>query len=136
MFPYVTAMTAGVLLVMQIALAFTVSGGRGQANTWIGAGGNRRLERAIRRHGNLAENGGIFIAGFLLLELSRSSPTLLASLSAAFVVVRLIHAAGLSRENTNNPLRLIGGVGTYLLGLMLGGTLIFVGAAAALGTAR
>ena len=133
MFPYITATTAGVLLILQIMLAFTVSGGRGSATTWVGAGGNARLERVIRRHANLAENGGIFVAAFLLLELSRFSSMLLASLCALFVVVRLFHAAGLSRENTNNPLRLIGGVGTYLIGLILGGTLVWVGARAAMG---
>ena len=70
----------------------------------------------------------------LLLELSRFNATLLLSLSAAFVVVRLLHAAGLSRENTNNAFRLMGGVGTYLVGLTLGGALAWVGAKAALGS--
>ena len=134
MFPSITTTTAGILLILQIVLAFTVSGGRGKYTTWVGAGGHQGLERAIRRHGNLAENSGIFVAGFLLLELSRFSAALLVSLCAAFVVVRLFHAAGLSRENTNNPFRLIGGVGTYLVGLTLGGTLVWIGAKAALGS--
>jgi len=134
MFPYVTTTTAGFILILQLLLAFTVSGGRGKVDTWVGAGGHAPLERAIRRHGNLAENAGIFVVGFLLLELSRFSATLLVSLCVAFVVVRLFHAVGLSRENTNNPLRLIGGVGTYLTGLTLGGTLVWVGARAAIGS--
>ena len=132
MFPNVTTTTAGVILILQILLAFTVSGGRGKVGTWVGAGGHGSLERAIRRHGNLAENGGIFVAGFLLLELSRFSSTLLVSLCAGFVAVRLFHVAGISRENTNNPFRIIGGVGTYLIGLTLGGTLVWVGSNAAI----
>jgi len=130
-FPYVTALTAGVLLILQMALAFTVSGARGQRDTWVGDGGQEALLRAMRRHGNLAENAGIFVAGFLLLELSKFSPALLIGLCAAFVLARVSHAVGLSRPNTNNAFRLIGGVGTYVAGFVLGGVLVWIGADAA-----
>jgi uncharacterized membrane protein YecN with MAPEG domain len=126
-FPYITAVTAGLLLLIQMALAFAVSGNRGKANTWVGDGGNSTLLRAPRRHANLAENAGFFVIGFALLELSRFSPRLLLALCAALVIARLFHAAGLSRQNTNNPLRLIGGLGTYLIGFVLAGALVWVG---------
>jgi uncharacterized membrane protein YecN with MAPEG domain len=131
-FPAVAATTAGALLVLQMLLGFATSGARGQAGVWIGTGGNAALERAQRRHANLAENAGLFVAGFTVLELSGRWPTLLLVLCSAFVVLRLVHAAGLSRENTNNAARLIGGAGTYLLGLVLGGALAWVGATAML----
>lgn len=127
-FPAVAATTAGALLILQMLLGFATSGARGQAAVWIGTGGNAALERAQRRHANLAENAGLFVAGFTLLELSGRWPTLLLILCPTFVLLRLFHAAGLSRENTNNPLRLIGGAGTYLLGLVLGGALAWIGA--------
>jgi len=130
-FPFTTAITAGVLIILQIALAFTVSGARGRNDIWVGAGDQDALLRAIRRHGNLAENAGAFIAGFTLLELSKFSPTLVTVLCAAFVAARVFHAAGLSRRDTRNSLRLAGGVGTYLTGLVLGGALIWVGFLAA-----
>lgn len=57
-YPYITAITAGLLLLMQMALAFAVSGNRGKANTWVGDGGNVGLLRSARRHANLAENAG------------------------------------------------------------------------------
>ena len=126
-FPYITSVTAGLLLLIQMALAFAVSGNRGKANTWVGDGGDATLLRTTRRHANLAENAGFFVIGFALLELSRFSPRLLLVLCAAFVIARLFHAAGLSRQNTNNPLRLIGGLGTYLIGFVLAGALVWVG---------
>jgi uncharacterized membrane protein YecN with MAPEG domain len=130
-FPYITSVTAGLLLVIQMALAFTVSGNRGKANTWVGDGGDATLLRATRRHANLAENAGFFVVGFALLELSHFSPRLLLALCAAFVVARLFHAVGLSRQNTNNPFRLIGGLGTYLIGFVLAGMLVWAGLNAA-----
>lgn len=129
-FPYVSAASAGILLILQMLLGFATSGARGKTNVWLGASGNAALERAVRRHGNLAENAGLFVAAFTLLELSGRWPTLLIILCPLFVLLRLFHAAGLSRENTNNQLRLIGGAGTYLLGLVLGGALAWIGGAA------
>ena len=129
-FPFTTAITAGSRLILQIILAGMVSATRGPVA--IGDGGRDGLTRAIRRHGNLAENAGIFVAGFMLLELSAFSPRLLAGLCAVFVAVRLIHALGLSQANTSNAMRVIGAVGTYLCGLVLGGTLLWIGVHAAM----
>jgi uncharacterized membrane protein YecN with MAPEG domain len=126
-YPYITSVTAGLLLLVQMTLAFAVSGSRGKANTWVGDGGDATLLRSTRRHANLAENAGFFVIGFALLELSRFSPRLLLALCAAFVIARVLHAAGLSRQNTNNPLRLIGGLGTYLTGFVLAGALVWAG---------
>lgn len=126
LFPTITATTAGIILMLQIILAFTVSGARGKQNVWIGTGANSTMERLTRRHANLAENAGIFIAGFTLLELSGLSPVSLTYLCGAFVIARISHAIGLSQENTGNIFRLIGGMGTYILGFILGGLLIYV----------
>ncbi len=126
-FPYIASATAGLLLLIQMLLAFAVSGRRGKAHIWVGDGGDAALLRTTRRHANLAENAGIFVVGFALLELSRFSPRLLWALCVAFVLARLFHAAGLSRQNTRNPLRLIGGLGTYLIGFLLAGALVWVG---------
>ncbi len=126
-FPYVTSITAGLLLLLQMSLAFAVSGGRGKVQAWIGDGGNADLLRKSRRHANLAENAGLFLIGFALIELSGLMPRLLLAACVAFVVIRIFHAVGLSRANTNNPFRLMGGIGTYLLGFLLGGALIWAG---------
>ena len=102
-FPHVTALTAGVLLILQMLLAFLTSGARGKAGQWVGFGEDGDLLRAARRHGNLSENAAIFLMGFLLVELSGWNATYLTALCVAFVVLRLLHAAGLSREYQQRP---------------------------------
>ncbi len=77
-FPFMTAITAGTLLILQMLLAFTVSGARGQQNIWVGDGGSATLLRTARRHANLAEKAAIFLTGFALLELSRFNPDVVA----------------------------------------------------------
>ena len=129
MFPTTTAATTGAVLALQMTLAFTVSGARGKHKTWIGDGGHEALNRLARRHANLAENAGIFMVGFLLLELSTWKPAVLRALCVAFVGARLLHAAGLSRPNTNNFFRLAGALGTYLIGFVLAAILIWRGVA-------
>ena len=130
-FPFLTATTAGILLILQMALAFAVSGARGQHQVWVGDGGKEALLRAGRRHGNLAENAAIFVVGFGLLELAKFNAKVVMGLCAAFVLVRLLHAVGLSRRDTGNIFRMVGGVGTYLIGFALGGLLVWVGVSAA-----
>ena len=125
-FPYVTALTAGVIIILQIILAMRVSGVRGQKKVGVGDGGDQEMLRPMRRHGNLAENSGIYIAGLALLELSGSLSLLLVGLCFAFMLVRVVHAIGLSQTNTMNAFRLMGGAGTYLIGFTLGGALIWV----------
>jgi len=113
------------MLILQILLALAVSGTRGQ--TSLGDGGREDLTRAIRRHGNLAENAGLFIAGFALLELAHLNSLLLEALCALFVLLRLAHVIGMSRSDTMNIFRAVGGVGTYLIGLVLGAALLWAG---------
>ncbi len=131
-FPYITSITGGFLLVLQIILAVTVSGARNQLDIAIGDGGQNTLLRAIRRHGNLAENAGLFVAGLTLLELSNALSTLQICLCAVFVLARLLHVVGMSQANATNTYRLLGGAGTYISGLVLGGALLWVGVQAAL----
>lgn len=134
-FPYVTSITIGALLFLQIALAFMVSIKRGATEArgpiGIGDGGQEVLARSIRRHQNLAENSAIFAIGFMLLEISRFNHRLLIVLCVTFVAVRLFHALGLSQPNTVNAMRLVGGMGTYICGLVLSSTLIWIGINAA-----
>ena len=131
-FPVVTMITAGFVLLLQVVLAATVSAGRGKMHSPIGDGGKEELLRLIRRHGNLAENAGIFLVGFALLEMSARYPSLLIALCASFAAVRIGHALGLSQVNTNNAFRVVGAVGTYLIGLALGTALLWTGVRMAL----
>lgn len=129
-FPVISALTAGVLIVLQTLLSALISGQRRKTHIAIGDGGDEALQRATRRHGNLAEQAGLFIAGFTLLELSGQAPNLLAVLCTAYVLARISHAIGMSQTVTTNPGRMIGAIGSLVVGFVLGGTLVWVAVAA------
>ncbi len=118
--PAVSALTAGVLIVMQMLLLLTVVFARVRNKQSLGDGGNPGMLRAVRRHGNLAENAAIFIVCAALLEMLGESRTTMEILCAAFVLGRLSHIIGLSLGRTINVFRLIGIVATVIVGIRLG----------------
>jgi uncharacterized membrane protein YecN with MAPEG domain len=122
--PYVTAITAGVLVVMQTALMLSVAVARRRNRQSLGDGGYDDLVRAIRRHGNLAENAALFVAGFALFELTGGARSVLIFLCTTFVVGRITHAIGLSMKDTYNAAR-VGGIAlTTFVGVNLGWRLV------------
>jgi hypothetical protein len=78
--PIVSALTAGVLVLMQMALMLSVVLARRRNRQSIGDGGKPKLLAAIRRHGNFAENAAVFIAGFALLEVLGGNRTVIATM--------------------------------------------------------
>jgi uncharacterized membrane protein YecN with MAPEG domain len=122
--PVVSALTAGVLIILQMALMVSVVSGRRNNRQSLGDGGHNELLRAIRRHGNLAENAGIFIAGFALLELLNGGRLVLEVMCSAFVLGRISHVIGLSLKQTVNAFRVAGVATTIAVGLALGVRLI------------
>ena len=98
--PVVAALTAGILIIIQMALLYAVVRARRSNRQSLGDGGKGELLRAIRRHGNFAENAAIFVAGFALLELMGASRSEVAVLCAVFVAARVAHVVGLSMKNT------------------------------------
>ncbi len=124
--PIITAFTAGLIIVMQMALALSVVRARGRARQSIGDGGDQELLLAIRRHGNFAENAAIFVACFTVLEIMGGGGLWLMMLCAGFVLGRISHIIGLSMNQTVNPFRLSGMVLTITVGLALGLRLIMV----------
>jgi hypothetical protein len=122
--PAVSALTAGVLIVLQMFLLLTVVLARRSNRQSLGDGGNANMLRAIRRHGNLAENAAIFIVCAALLEMLGGSRMTVEILCAAFVVGRLSHAIGLSFGRTVNIFRFVGTVTTVIVGLAIGVRLI------------
>jgi len=125
--PLISALTAGILIVMQMALALTVALARRRNRQSLGDGGNKDVLQAARRHGNLAENAALFIAGFTLMELLGGDRVELEILCAVFVLARVSHAVGLSLQNTVNPFRIIGITATIAVGIALGLSLVRIG---------
>jgi uncharacterized protein len=124
--PAISALTAGILIILQMALTADVALARRRNRQSLGDGGDQGLLRAIRRHGNLAENAALFIAGFTLLELAGGDRFSLQILCAVFVLARISHAVGLSMDRTVNPLRIAGVFGTIGVGVALGVRLVLV----------
>jgi uncharacterized protein len=122
--PVVSALTAGVLIIMQMALMASVILARRRNRQSLGDGGNADMLRAIRRHGNFAENAALFIAGFTLMEMTGGRGLELEVLCVAFVVARISHAIGLSMTKTVNPYRQAGIIVTIAVGLALGFSLL------------
>jgi len=118
--PLISALTAGILIIMQMVLASAVARARRRNRQSLGDGSNKDLLQAIRRHGNLAENAALFIAGFTLMEMLGGNRIELQILYAVFVLARISHAIGLSMERTVNPFRLIGITATIAVGMALG----------------
>jgi uncharacterized membrane protein YecN with MAPEG domain len=125
--PLISALTAGILIVMQMGLALAVALARRRNRQSLGDGGNKEVLQAIRRHGNLAENAALFIAGFTLMEMLGGSRTELQILCAVFVLARISHAMGLSMQKTVNRFRIIGIIATIAVGVALGVSLVRIG---------
>ncbi|MEO0418793.1 MAG: MAPEG family protein [Pseudomonadota bacterium] len=93
--PIYTAWLAAFLVVFQVILMFAV-GVRRAKGLPIGIGDDRDLERRVRRHGNLAENSGLFLAAIALLEMIAGQTTYVLVIAVGFAAARLLHAAGFS----------------------------------------
>jgi hypothetical protein len=124
--PLVSALTGGVLIIMQMLLMLAVVRARRRNRQSLGDGGKPEVLQAIRRHGNLAENAALFIAGFALLELIDGHGPSLEIMCAAFVLARISHAIGLSMPKTVNNFRVAGIGATIVVGMVLGVRLIRV----------
>ena len=125
--PVVSAITAGVLIVAQMALLIATVLVRRRVRQSLGEAGDPALTRAVRRHGNFAENAAIFVAGLALLEMLGAQRLFVVLLAALFVIGRVLHAIGLSRPNTVNPWRVGGIFATVTAGMVLGVRLVFLG---------
>ncbi|MEO1590106.1 MAG: MAPEG family protein [Cyanobacteria bacterium J06632_22] len=88
---------------------------RGKKQQGMGFEGDLTLERLVRRHGNLAENAGLFIASVALLELVTGSTRLVLILCLVFAIARTLHSIGFSSA-----------YGAYKIGDAQGGKAVFL----------
>ncbi len=124
--PRVTAIHAGLLLILFLGLTFRVFAERGRSGLVLGTGEDRRLERAVRVHANFAEYVPIFLATLLAAELCGAAPWALHGAAIAMLAGRVLHAAGVSPEPDIRPLRAAGMLLT-LMALVAAGALALGG---------
>ena len=122
--PLYTSASTACLMLIQVALMFSVIKSRGDLNIFIGHGDNAMLERKIRAHGNFIENVPTFLIGLLLLELMIGSGLLVLVLGAVVVIARLSHAIALIANSGVTAGRLIGTLGTVIPTVVTAGYLI------------
>jgi uncharacterized membrane protein YecN with MAPEG domain len=124
--PVISAITAGALIIGQAGLLLAVVLRRRATRQALGDG-DATLQRLVRRHGNFAENAAIFVASLALLEMLGAVRPFVIGLATLFIVGRLLHAIGLSRENTVNAWRIAGVVATVAAAVVLGVRLVTLG---------
>jgi len=113
--PVVTALYAGLLGLMAIAIAFKAGRLRGQLNIPLGDGGNRDMLLAMRRHANFAEWVPLALVLIGLLEMSGVSRTAIHALGGGLFAARACHALGLRADTMQGTGRLVGAAGTALI---------------------
>lgn len=133
--PLISAAVAAFLIILQMVLMLTVGMYRANKLVPVGVGTDQKLERLARRHGNLAENAGLFLATLAIAELVGISSTIITGFGVAFVVARILHVIGFSSLVGSHmadgakvfiAARAIGAFGTALSGIGLGGYLAYV----------
>jgi uncharacterized membrane protein YecN with MAPEG domain len=110
-----TALYAGVLGLLLLALAVRVSLLRSKLRVGMGHGGDADLARAIRAHGNSIEWILLMVLLFLVAELDGANRTFLHVCGITFVGARIAHAAGLSRTSKESSGRFWGMAATWLV---------------------
>ena len=95
--PIIAAVTASILLIVQQLLMLGIGIQRRRKRIGVGIGDNDiDMERIVRRHGNLAENGPIFVITLALLELVVGSTIPVAVLACLFLIARALHIIAFS----------------------------------------
>ena len=95
---HVTALYAGILGLLAVALSLAVGKLRGETKIPIGDGGNPDLLLAMRRQANFLENVPLLLVLFGVLELNGVGAVALHSMGSVLVVARIAHAVGLKGD--------------------------------------
>ncbi len=111
----VAGLYGGLAALLLVALSLRVSLMRLSGGVSAGDGGDRRLARAIRLQANLTEYAPLAMLLILLLELQGAPDWALHLSGGTFLLGRLLHGAGFSREPQHMGLRKWGMVVTYAM---------------------
>ncbi|MDP6121656.1 MAG: MAPEG family protein [Rhodospirillales bacterium] len=104
----VTALYARVLALLMLVLAFNVIRGRYRAKVGLFDGGDERLGRTIRIHGNFIEYVPIALILKGLVEINGVPTWALHAWGIVIVASRLVHAHGLAGSSVASKGRTLG----------------------------
>ncbi len=120
----VTALWAGLLGILMLALAVIVVVGRNKSSVLLGEGGDKGLEVKIRVFGNFTEYVPMAIILMAIAEISGAAPALsLNILGAMLLVGRILHAIGLNAVKPGIG-RILGALATWIVILSLSAYLL------------
>jgi uncharacterized protein len=108
----IAGLYAALCAILVLVLALRVIVLRWSTKAGIGDGGDRRLARAIRIHGNAIEYVPVALILLVVAELSGASHTLLHGCGIVLVAARAAHALGFARTAGVSFGRSLGVVGT------------------------
>ncbi len=94
-FPALTAFYGALLALLYVALSAWVVAGRLTTDVLHGDGGDRRLLKRIRIHGNFAEYVPFALLLVGLYEAGGGGPAVVRSLLIVLLVARLLHPVGM-----------------------------------------
>jgi uncharacterized membrane protein YecN with MAPEG domain len=104
----ITAISAAILTFIFVKLAFNVIALRRKNKISIGFGDNQDLARAIRAHGNFSEYSPLALILIACLEINGCWWFVLLPLATMFIAGRVIHALGISKNETEFKQRILG----------------------------
>jgi uncharacterized membrane protein YecN with MAPEG domain len=112
--PVITAFYGGLLGVLCVVLAVLVINQRRISKVGIGDGGDQQMARMTRVFGNFAEYTALALVLFMLLELCGGPRLAIHLCAGGFVVGRVAHALGLSRNSGESLGRAVGVILTFV----------------------
>jgi uncharacterized membrane protein YecN with MAPEG domain len=121
----ITALWAGLLGLLMLALAIQVVRTRVSEKVGFGDGGNPLMLQRIRVHGNFTEYVPMVLLLMLVLEVNGTSAGVLHALGGSLFAARLFHAFGLGSSTGTTPGRFGGTVLTWLVLLAASGLALF-----------
>lgn len=95
-FPAGTAIYAGLLTLLLVALSLWVIVGRGSYKVNLGDGGKSEMQVRVRAHGNFIEYVPLILLLAALLEMSHTSRFIIHALLLPLLIARIVHPLGLS----------------------------------------
>ena len=110
----ITALYAGILALIVLALAINVTVHRVKLQVPLGDGGNAQMRRMIRLHGNAAEYIPLALVLMAIYELNGGAHMALHIIGIALVMGRLLQTAGMWATDMPNIGRQIGQSLTWL----------------------
>lgn len=113
--PHITAIYAGILGLMLVALSWRIMRMRARLAVMVGDGGEKDLNVAVRTQGNFIEYVPMALLLICFCEVLGWREPVIHGLGGALVLARALHAHGMSRPNASGPGRRAGTRLTFLV---------------------